>query len=76
MTVVMLAKSDAGRYENKPVGQDYGNIVFDLSENGEGYVLNGAWYFEVLEFRLPYMKIKVLHPRKPFEVECHNVVKI
>ncbi|QHJ79839.1 MAG: hypothetical protein [Caudoviricetes sp.] len=42
--------------------------------NDEGYVYNGSWYFEVLEFRPPYMKIKVIHPLSKFDVEYHNVV--
>lgn len=53
---------------------DFDNYTLDFQiTNDEGFVINGCWYFEILEFKPPYMKIKVLH-RKPFNVEYHNVV--
>lgn len=69
-------KFEAGRYENMSPDGDYASVTFDLDSEGNGYVINGAWYFKVLEFKLPYMKIEVLHPRGSYPAEWKNVRKI
>lgn len=53
-------------------------LEFDVNlETKEGYVHNGNWYFEVLEFKPPYMKIRVKHPfRKPPVIEYHDVAAV
>lgn len=76
MTAETAAKFEAGRYENRPSDINWANLVFDLDKDGNGYVHNGAWYFKTIEFRPPYMRIEVLHPRDNFEVEYFHVVKI
>ena len=76
MIVETGVKFEAGRYENMSNDGSYVSTTFDLDKDGNGYVINGAWYFKVLEFKLPYMKIEVLHPRGSYPAEWHNVVKI
>ena len=76
MTVETDVKFEAGRYENMSNDGSYASVTFDLDKDGNGYVINGAWYFKVLEFKPPYMKIEVLHPLGSYPAEWHNVVKI
>lgn len=55
-TVAMPAKSD-GKYLAKFLG---GEPTMELEISGNtGYVLNGAWYFDVLEFNPPHLKLKI-----------------
>lgn len=57
-------------------GLPYLEFGVDL-EKKEGYVYNGAWSFEVLEFKPPYMKIRVLHPYlKSKVIEYHDVTAV
>lgn len=66
-----------GRYINDPKDGVGAHLDFGISDDGKtGYVYNGDWYFKVLEFNPPYMKIKVDHPRAAPFVECFNVHKV
>lgn len=69
-------KFEAGRYENWSEDGNFASATFDLDSKGNGYVINGAWYFTVLEMNLPYMKIEVHHPRGKYPAEWKNVRKI
>lgn len=53
-------------------------LEFDVNlEKKEGYVHNGNWHFAVLEFKPPYMKIRVLHPYlKSKVIEYHDVAAV
>lgn len=54
--MAMPAKSD-GKYLAKFLG---GEPTMELEISGNtGYVLNGAWYFDVLEFNPPHLKLKI-----------------
>lgn len=75
-TVVTVAKSDLGQYQNKPKDSAHSDLNFEIRKSGVGYVYNGAWYFKVIEFSPPYMKIEVQHPMGNFPVEFFDVVKI
>ncbi|HEI0612383.1 TPA: hypothetical protein SIF59_004266 [Escherichia coli] len=50
-------------------------MYFNLNkDNTEGYVVNGDWYFDVLEFKPPYMKMRI--QRGAVVLEFQNVQKL
>lgn len=61
-----------GQYLAKFVG---GEPTMELEVSGNtGYVLNGAWHFDVLEFNPPHLKLKVQATGSV--VEYDDVVKV
>ena len=60
-----------GQYLAKFLG---GEPTMELEISGNtGYVLNGAWYFDVLEFNPPHLKLRVQATSSV--VEFNDVVK-